>query len=43
VNFTELRLSEDGEVLTGNAALQKDGTVLMQLANGTRQVKVSFP
>jgi len=43
INFTDLRLSEDGEVVTGNAALQKDGTVLMQLANGTRQVKVSFP
>ena len=42
VNFTDLRLSEDGEVVTGNAALQNDGTVLMQLANGTRQLKVNF-
>ena len=42
LNVTDLRLSGDGEVLTGNASLQNDGTLLMQLANGTRQLKVNF-
>ncbi len=42
LNFTDLRLAGDGEVVTGNATLQTDGTVLMQLANGTRQLKVNF-
>jgi hypothetical protein len=42
VNFTDLRLAEDGEVVTGNASLQNDGTVLMQLANGTRQFKLNL-
>jgi hypothetical protein len=42
LNFTDLRLAADGEVVTGNASLQNDGTVLMQLANGTRQLKVNF-
>jgi hypothetical protein len=42
LNFTDLRLAADGEVVTGNASLQNDGTVLMQLANGTRQVKVNL-
>jgi hypothetical protein len=42
LNFSDLRLAGPGEVITGNAALQNDGTVLMQLANGTRQLKVNF-
>jgi hypothetical protein len=42
VDFSDLRLAADGEVVTGNASLQNDGTVLMQLANGTRQLKVNF-
>jgi len=42
LNFTDLRLAGDGEIVTGNASLQNDGTVLMQLANGTRQLKVNF-
>jgi hypothetical protein len=42
LNFTDLKLAGDGEVLTGNASLQKDGTLLLLLANGTRQLKVSL-
>jgi hypothetical protein len=41
LNFTELRLAGDGEVVTGNASLQNDGTVLLQVANGTRQLKLT--
>jgi hypothetical protein len=42
LNFTDLRLSGEDEVLTGSASLQNDGTVLMQLANGTRILKVNL-
>jgi hypothetical protein len=42
LSFTDLKLAGEGEVLSGNASLQKDGTVLVQLANGTRQLKVSW-
>jgi hypothetical protein len=42
LTFTDLRLTGDGEVATGNAALQNDGTVLMQLVNGTRQLSERF-
>jgi hypothetical protein len=41
LNFSDLKLAGNGEVLTGNAALQRDGMLLMQLANGTRQVRVN--
>jgi hypothetical protein len=43
LNFTDLRLLTDSdEVLTGKASLQNDGTLLVQLANGTRQLKVNL-
>jgi hypothetical protein len=42
LNLTDLRLGADGDVVTGNATLQADGTLLMQLANGTKQLKVSL-
>jgi AsmA family len=42
LNFTELRLNSGGEVVLGKAALQDDGTVLVDIENGARQMKVAL-
>lgn len=40
LNVTDLRLSGAGEVVTGKGSLQNDGTLLVQVANGTRQLRL---
>jgi hypothetical protein len=42
LSFTELKLDNGDEVVTGRAALQDDGNLLVDVANGTRQMKVSL-
>jgi hypothetical protein len=41
LRFTELQMSSDGELFLGRGVMQKDGQLLIQVSNGTRQLSVT--
>jgi hypothetical protein len=41
LRFTDLQVSSDGELFLGRGVMQKDGQLLIQVSNGTRQLNVT--
>jgi hypothetical protein len=41
LRFTDLQMSSDGELFLGRGVMQKDGQLLIQVSNGTRQLNVT--